>query len=282
MLAIRLNTAFSDTSLPELAADDVLVGSNNGVKFLFDFARSDCWTGTPTDAATITDIASVGNAEWEIESGATQSITGNGLDLTSNGSSYTSCIYLPASLSSSLYGGGTSDQYWMVCLYVKLPTSGNWWSSATIGSLMKFAATDYTAGAEHFMLNVSNAPALQLRRGISSGTIETISMTGANLTPHQGQVTQILAYRTSGGTFLRLKSSGGTTSGTLAAAANNNQNFSALRGQIGSGLGTWTLYGAGAPRIYRGWIEDLDVSGRTATTVADADYTRTIARAVFT
>jgi len=185
-------------------------------------------------------------------------------------------------VSASMYGAGTSLQHWMTCIYVKLPTLANWWTPATMGPLMKFAADQYTVGPEHFLIGVHNAPSLQLRRGTATGTIETISMSAGNLTPHYGLLTQIGAYRTVAGTVLRLRSSGGTTSAALGATAANSQNFGATRCQIGSGTGTWPLYGPGAPTIYRGWIEDLAVSGRTPITVLNADYTRTIARSVFT
>jgi hypothetical protein len=282
MLVIRLPTAFTDTSLPELAADDVLVGDNDGVRFLFDLARTDCWSGAPVDAGVINDLSGSGNAAWNREVGSAASIAGNGLDLTANTVNMTSCLYLPASLSASLYGGGASSQFWLACLYVKLPTAPNWWSAGGVGALLKFAADNYTVGPEHFMVAVSNAPSIQLRRGLSTGTVEQILLTGANVTVHQGLFTQIIAYRTAAGLFIRCKSSGGTTSGSVVPAANNSQNFSALRCQVGSGTGTWNLYGTGAPRIYRGWIEDLAVSARDPVVVADADYTRTVARGVFT
>jgi hypothetical protein len=283
MLVIRLPTAFTDATLPTLAADDVLVGDNDGVRFLFDFARSDCWAGTPTDAAVIHDLSGSGDAEWERSVDSIATITGNGLDLTANIAFRTACIHAPTSLASALYGGGASLQHWLACIYVKLPTAGNWWTQASIAPMLKFAADNYTNGPEHFLIAVHNTPSLQLRRGLTTGTVEQTILSGANLTVHQGLFTQIAAYRTAAGTVLRCKSSGGTTSVTTAAAAVNNQNFGTLRCQIGSGTGaSWFLYGAGAPRIYRGWIEDLALSGRTPATVADADYTRTIARGVFT
>lgn len=283
MLIVRLPTAFTDPTLPELVADEVLEGANGGVYFLFDIARTDSWDGsTPTNGDVIGDLSDTGDGDWNVESGATVSIAGNGIDLTSNASDKTCCIQVPAAVSSALYGGGTSDQYWMACLYAKLPTVGDWWTSGTIGPLLKFAADNYTVGGEYFMINLKNDPAIQVRRATTVGNAEQLSATGSNLSVHYGLVTQILAYRNASGTFLRLKSSGGTTSVSLSPAAATTQDFSALRCQIGSGTGVaWMLYGAGAPRIYRGWIEDLEVSGRTATTVADADYTRTIARAVF-
>lgn len=283
MLIVRLPTAFTDTSLPELVADQVLEGANSGVYFLFDLDRDDSWGGaTPTDGAVVGDLSDNADGEWQVEAGAGIAITGNGMDLTTNTVNKDACILLPASVSAALYGGGTSLQYWMACLYVKFPTVGDWWSSATIGPLLQFASGNYTTGPEYFLINLKNDPAIQLRRATTSGSVEQITALGANLSVHYGLLTQILAYRTASGTFLRLKSSGGTTSVSASPAAATTQDFSALRCQIGSGIGDWTLYGVGAPRIYRGWIEDLEVSGRTATTVADADYTRTIARAVFT
>jgi len=282
MLIVRLPTAFTDTALPELVADQVLEGANSGVYFLFDLDRDDSWAGaTPTDGAVVGDLSDNADGEWQVEAGAGIAISGNGMDLTTNTINKDACILLPASVSAALYGGGTSLQYWMACLYVKLPTVGDWWSSGSLGPIIAFSSSNYTVSAEYFLVALKNDPAIQVRRATTAGAAETVSATGSNLSVHYGLVTQILAYRTASGTFLRLKSSGGTTSVSIAAAAATTQNFSALRCQIGSGIGDWTLYGVGAPRIYRGWIEDLEVSGRTATTVADADYTRTIARAVF-
>lgn len=281
---LTLGQAVTDpTGLIQLNRDQLLDDDNDGVLFLFDLAREYTWDGsTPTDGETVGDISESGDGNWAVESGAIITIAGNGMDLVSNEVGKTACIQAPATVSSALYGGGNSDQFWMACMYVKLPSSGNWWSSGTIGPLLKFASDNYTNGAEHFMVGLANIPGVQIRRGLSSGAVEILTLSGgATITPHQGQVTQVLAYRTASGTFLRLRSSGGTTSTSAAAAADNNQNFSALRAQFGSGGGAWTLYGAGAPRIYRGWIEDLAVSGRNPLTVADADYTRTIARGVF-
>lgn len=270
------------TGLSSLARDALLEDANDGVLFLFDLARQFCWPGgDPVHLAEVGDLSENGNGEWSIESGADAAIIGNGLDLADNTVGMTACILAPASVSASLYGAGASAQHWLACLYAKLPTVGNWWSDVALGPLLKFADDNYTVGAEHFLLAVANTPSFQLRRSTGSGTVETVAIAAGNLTPHYGLITQILAYRNASGTFLRLKSSGGTTSASIAAAASNPQNFSALRPQFGSGLGAWTLYGVRAPRLYRGWIEDLATSGRDPTTVADEDYSRTIARGVF-
>lgn len=281
---LTLGQAVTDpTGLIKLNRDQLLDGDNDGVLFLCDLAREYTWDGsTPTNGAEVGDISETGDGQWSIESGAVISIAGNGMDLTSNEAGRTACIQAPATVSAALYDSGSSLQHWMVGMYVKLPASGSWWSSGTVGPLVKFAADNYTNGAEHFMVALSNIPGMQIRRGLSTGAVEITTLSGgATITPHQGIITQVIAYRTASGTFIRLRSSGGTTGTSTAAAAANNQNFSALQAQFGSGGGAWTLHGAGAPRIYRVWIEDLAVSGRNPLTVADEDYTRTIARNVF-
>ena len=130
---------------------------------------------------------------------------------------------------------------------------------------------------------------ISVRRQTGAGAATTIDITPAG--GDYGAFVQLAYWRTAAGQFVRLKSANGTVSGSAAAGSNNTENFSTLVPQIGparglKGADTGTVMSAANQnaakyRIYRGFVENLVTSGRDAVTVLDADYARTVARAVF-
>jgi hypothetical protein len=188
-------------------------------------------------------------------------------------------VQAPASVAAALR---TGSEYWMVAWYMKLPTNGDWDSGGAFRPWFQSAAAAYSSQAEFCAIGASSTgQQISFRRGTGSGTVSEFAL----LTPasaDKGAVVQLAAWRNAAGCGARLKSANGTVSASAAVGSPNAQDWSASTPKWGM-PGTFWQVGNNCRkvRIYRGWCENLGVSGRNPTTVLDADYTRTIARAVF-
>lgn len=258
-----------------------------GVNFLFDLAGS---LGYPKQAAPLTadpivDISGNGNGSVNIAAGQTVAYSGRGFDFTGM-TADPGIILAPVGDLASIWNA--ANDYFMVAFYAKLPASGDWNTDATLASM--FCATASASGystPEVDLLTIAqnNGPNMTFRRQTNgAATVDTLNVSPAL---HYGSLTQVAFWRNPSGQGARLKSSGGTTVSTGSVSTNNTGDFSAKQARFGvcesfNDLVTKVPHrNAAKYRLYRGWIEDLSVSGRDPITVLDADYARTIARAVF-
>lgn len=285
MLVFQSGLPASAVGLQTLRRDSVLQGDNGGVRFMFDLAFPFSWAGgAPVDAAVVTDMAEVGNGDVDLIAGQSPTFAGRGFNfapLTDE-----PCV---VRAPSTALAGIQSLQQFMVVSWMRLPTSGDWNTISAIAPI--FCSTDSASGyttPEPDLLTIAqtNQPALSARRQTNGGTtIDTLVITA--LTNFYDRVTQIAYWRNAEGTGLRMRSALGTQMVTGAAGVANTGNFSAKRAQWGipgsfNALAANAAHAAAAnSRLYRGWIEDLAVSGRNPLTVLDADWAATTRRAAF-
>ncbi|RYD38981.1 MAG: hypothetical protein EOP87_00155 [Verrucomicrobiaceae bacterium] len=283
-IVYQIPGAITDTSIPILPRDALLTGSNNGVRFLFDLANAFSWTpGTPVQGKAVTDMAEISAAGQVNLSAGTLANTGNGIDFTSV--TGRGCVSLPATVAANIW----TDQQFIMCAYYKMPavptvTTGS--ASTSLFTAESGNSDHYGASAEFVLANwiTTVSGRVQFARCTALNTVDTRNL---DMTIHAGLVTQVACWRTATEWNARFKSSAGTTLGTLAGANTKNTTFDFSAKTLNFGpsgsFGIKDPYGAKTGlRLYRGWVENLVTSGRTPITVLDADYTNTIARAVYT
>lgn len=278
MIVIRIPTTITDTSAPQLVRDELLVGDSGGVQFLFDLANQYVWPGgNPTNGATVRDLSSHARDGSVAIGGGAVTLAGGGFDF-SGVTSFDDFIAGPAAAAANLYDG---TQHWLVAFYIKLPSTGDWVASGSVQPWFQLGR--YASQPDLVMIGPESAgQAVSVRRQTASGTAATIASIAPNASDH-GTVVQLAAWRTASGCAARYKGAAATTKATAAVGSNNTQDWSARAPTWGIASTFW----GGTPgtcrkvRIYRGWIENLATSGRDPETILDADWTRTVARAVY-
>lgn len=289
MLVLKLAVATTDTSLPILRPDALLDGDNDGVRFLFDLGSSAGWPGgAPSNGASIADISAHANGSFQLTSGQAVAYAGGGFDFTGLAADADD-IVIPASVAASIYGNGSDNQYFLICLYVRLPSSANWNQTDTIAPFIQFNTnfSGYTQGPDLITIAQSfSSPnrILTFRRQTNGlSTVDQVNLTVS--TNDHSQVAQIAFWRNGTEQRGRLKTALNTTLTTAGAVGSNNSgNFSTNAGHAGIGTGFWTFpthANANNWRLYRGWVENLRTSERNPQTVLDADWARVVARNVF-
>ena len=283
MLKITLNQACTDTSLATLLRDQLLFGANNGVVSLFDIANSYCYDQTTSvaNAKAVNNINESGNnGSLVINSGQTLTVAGNGFNFAAltSGSTY---VKGTAAAAASIWGTGSSDQYFLYCMYIKLPLLSDWNSSGSLHAMMQFAVDtgSYQTVADLLLIAQASGGVLSFRRQKAAASVDSLTITPDSA--DYGTVVQLAFWRNASGQVARLKSANGTISATTTVSTNNTQDFSATSqkvGRVGLFVGSAN---AVKYRYYRSFLENLVTSGRDPATVLDADYARTMARGVF-
>lgn len=292
MLKIQLAQNFTDTTLPLLKRDKLLLNDNGGVKFLADLSNTFSWPGgAPVNGSAVKNIneAIGADASMLIQSGDSISYAGGGFDLSAL-AKVGNELDIPAAVAADIWAA--ANQYFMVCIYMKLPALADWNSGANLAPFLQWAASSYQVGPEIVTMAFQSASSvISLRRQNGAGTADVLSLVPA--AGDYGSVAQIAFWRNASGQGARLKTANGTVSASAAVGVNNTQNFAALPGKLGvpvsgfngaAGANISAITGHAntfKARIYRAFVENLVASGRTPTTVLDDDWTRTIARGVF-
>jgi hypothetical protein len=287
-MLIKLASAFTDLSLPTYKRDTVLLGDGGGIKFLFDLAYPYSYAGgVPANASPIININDVGgNGGVVLTSGQSLVFAGGGFDFTAI-TAANNYLEIPATVAADIWGAGAGLQYFMQVLYVKLPTSSDWNIDGLISPISQFSNTAYTTGAAELLMidqQYTDEPSRRLgaRRQTNGTTSSNVSLSVA--AGAFGSFAQIAYWRNAAGIGLRLKTvGGGVQLVTGAVGAANVTDFGALTGKVGL-AGTFSPGAQATQRkwkLYRGWVENLATSGRDPATVLDADWSRTVARGVF-
>lgn len=273
VVVIKSKVTSSAPDLVKLRRDPILQGDNGGVTFMFDLAFGYCWPGDdPAGGAVIQDVAEVGDGAF-VETGDGTVFAGGGFDFTAP---ITNRAYVegPAGCLASIHSG---PQHFLAVGWYKLPASGNWFATpGTTAPIFQCAATSYASGPELVAWLQTKVPRLDIRRQTNGSTYQ-----GGNLDPNAnvyGEVTQIAYWRNGAGVGARMRSSLGVINYTTVVGSDNVGDFSAMKPKWGVPPGF-----AASPntRLYRGWIEDLAVSGRDPINVLDDDFARAIARGAF-
>jgi hypothetical protein len=272
----------TDASLPIDYLDPVIA---EGTLFVGDGRDSFSW---PSQAApangdllkNIDDINNDGNdATWMEQSGSAIGFADGVFDFTGLTTNKNSLL-LPASIADALWGG---DQYFALCMYLKLPAQADWWTATSDRPFITWAGSDGTAAGNW----TNEADLLMIGQQFNSGTTERMwfrrqtainAVTDLSLVPdasHFDNLVQVLYYRNSSGAGARIKGAAATVSTTGATGAANAADFSGKRAQLGIGSSFWpssSMPSAINWGVKRVWMEDLSVSGRDPLTVADADF----------
>lgn len=287
-MKIKITDTLTDASLPVWSRDVLMSGANGGVKFLFDLAYSYSYSGaTPVNGAPIVNInESALNGSVVIAAGQALSFAGGGIDFSAI-TDVNNWLQCNAAVVADIWGAGTGLQYFMQCLYIKLPTNANWVTGAADKTVWNWSTTSYAGNPD--MLSWQMSPiskSLFCVRQTGVGTTDTLRIIPA--AGDYGSIVQLAFWRNAAGQGFRLKSANGTVIATRPVNAANTCDFSAQPGKIGvvnNGLYFSPLNAmeqlATDFKIYRGFVENLVTSGRDPVTVLDADYARMVARNAF-
>jgi hypothetical protein len=285
MLIIRLDENFTDTSLPVLKRDKLLENDGGGVLWLADFSRDYTWSSAaaPGNGDVIGSLTEANPGAMRLANGGTVALAGNGLDFAT--AKKNTFVEIPATVLSTLWGGGARNQYFMACFYAKLPAQAGWNAAAGVLPMFQASPAAYTTQPDLLLVGQVSTPAISFRRQTAIGTNSGIDV--ALQSADFGSLAQVAYWRTASGAGARVKTAAGTRSGTGAVGVNNAANFSANVGQLGIGPGFWTEPLSGQANcvkfsMYRAFIEDLVTSGRDPATVLDADWSRVIEEGLFT
>lgn len=278
-LILKSSVATGNTALPILRRDPILDGDGGGVSFMFDTAFSWCVPATaPLNGTVIRDISETGDGEFNLTAGQTMAYAGGGFDFSSLTNDPAEVVGGVGSLAG-IYSG---NQYFMVVGWFKLPISSDWKPDIGLTTMFETTANGagYTVASDMVTIGQINSPSLNFRRQTNGSTHDVMSISPAL---HYDRVAQIAFWRNAAGQGARLRSAGGTTSAAAAVGSVNSGNFSTRRPRWGvptafnnlnDGNPTVAAVHRAATnmRLYRGWVENLEVSERDPVTVLDADY----------
>lgn len=284
MLVFKTSTASDRPGLQLLRRDPLLSGDNGGVRFLFDAAFKYSYSGgAPVNGVEIKDVAEVADGTFVLATGQTIAFNGNGFDFSTMTATGNTDVDNYVNGGANAWSGIFANQEFLVCTYMKLPTEADWLAESFIPF---FASSDagYSTTADPVTGCFSALKRFEFRRqtAINSHVPTTVQPNSG----HYGQVCQVAFWRNSLGMFARIKGASGTAITNAAAGALNAADFSSCRPKFGSPppFTSGATPGGAATRkfrLYRGFLENLHLSGRDPVAVLDADWSRVYARNVF-
>lgn len=292
--AIRSPIQGGDSN-PKFRRDQLLDDDfNDGVRFLFDLAFPFSYPGgpienrppasSPINGSIIYDISEIGNGEFSTSSSGT-TYSGGGFDFSGVSNRYHE-LRGPSSALSSIIA--SSVQNFSVCFYAKLPTLIDWYSGTGIIPLFCTNGNNqgYAGAPDLLTIGVRSGGQIQAVRSTTAiGSTETRTLTIPD--SMAGLVSQVLYYRNGSFTELRLKNIGGTLSALSASGVPSSLNLTECQPRWGVCQALWdfgakpSLATAKKWRLFRGFLENLETSGRNPIEVADSDYQRVIERGIF-
>lgn len=284
MLVFKTSSVSARPGLSTLKRDPLLSGDKGGVRFVFDAGFSFSYPGgPPSNGSIVRDVAEVADGEFVLASGQSVGFKGNGFDfstLTATG---------PTDADNYVNGGVGSwngifpKQEFLVCVYMRLPTEADWQAASIIPF---FASSDigYVSEPDPILGCFTALKRFEFRRqtGLNAHSPVTVTPNA----DHYGQVCQVAFWRNATGIGARVRGASSTKLTTAAAGALNTADFSTCRPKFGSPPPFTSGATSGAVttrnfRLYRGFLENLNLSGRDPVAVLDADYARTAARNAF-
>lgn len=280
------------------ARDPVLAAASGGVRFLFDLDFSWCYPGgafagrpapaAPLDNQVIYDIAERGNGRYVFNTvfeAPRATYAGGGFDYT-NVTHSPYGVQGPNDAWASIHAA--ANDYFLVCSYMRLPTEAEWKPS---GGIVPFFDSNLGTGfwigqAEMLIMGFlggTNFRGFQFARQTAVGSQSSLYINALGSPVAFGKFCQVAYWRNAAGVRARVKSVDGELSASGAVGANNTADYSALRPTWGSYRSPNLSFSAEDVlatnyRVYRGWLEDLTMSGRDPLSVLNADWDRVIAR----
>jgi hypothetical protein len=273
-----------------LKRDPLLEGLSDGdMRFLFDLDFSWCYPGagspprtqgSPTRNQTIYDISERANGTYTspdiFEYAFLPDYAGGGFD-------YTDCDRNPWGVKGPTDAWDTihaaTDRYFLWCGYYRMPTQADWKPSGGFLQMFSNAVNNgfYTEPEPLIITQISNQLSAVRQKAIS-GTRDIITITPTS--DHFGKMCQLSYWRDANGQNFRMKSADGEVSASTSVGDETDVDFSGLGPVWGDSRqpnnGAYGSEDAAASnvRCYRGFLEDLNASGRTPLTVVDNDWTR--------
>lgn len=282
MLTIVSDQASSNTDLPILGIDPLSDGVDpGGITFLFDMFKdfeASHAAAAYESADVITDLSETSDGLFDIATGPQTVTSGSdygGADfsaVTANGN----VVKSPTTALADIYSG---DQHFMIGMWVVLPASGDF---NTSGSLAPFFcsspnASGYTATADIVTIAQQNGGLVSARRQTDGATAVAVSVTLDSAA--YGKLALIIFWRDADGVGLRIKTSASDQTSTGTVGSDNVTDFSAQSARWGvTKAFTGTVTSVANWTLCKGWVENLELSGRDPATVFDAEYERVTAR----
>lgn len=295
MYVIQSNIATNDTTKPFLYRDELIKDDNNGVKLLFDFGFGWSYPAgniprpliqNPINGSLVRDMSNVKHdGVVDLPSGLGITMTHDGHSIVKNkGAQYNySVVNAPNVLSS--FTGSTN---YIVCAYVKVASLTDWNAAGSaIASFISAAdyGKTYLDGPELVLINTTpksvdgTTGTIGARFQTAIGSMVALGITlPAGLGLYNDDLVQIAAWVSNGKCNLRIKSNlfeqtaSAVYAGNSATVSANSIGFETGKGRFG---------GVSVPhKLYRGFVENLDISGRDPVEVIDADFVRSVARIV--
>lgn len=270
-LITRLSTAFTDTTLPILQKDPVIPSAGGVV--LFDFKNTGTW---PSQASPITSYDSLVNNNWPA---LTASNSSNTYSAATGRVTATGAISLPLENASKRLFADTTANY-CLSMWVYLPDNnpayatyfvrgaGNL-NSNTHSFVVRVSNTD-TEVIEMFRPSSTDANGTQNGVGFGTGTVNdnnlpvnTVYRLGYAWSKNAGQWQHRGILNNDTPTAWANSTFGTGADGVQENASWTGALFGAAGGAAPTGLG-----------VYRFYLENLTVSGRTAEEVWAADWAR--------
>lgn len=282
--ALRAATGTAPTTAPRRARDPLLQNDNNGAwRFLADFGFNWSYGGASPVAAdaVVRDVAELADGAVRIAaSSPAPTIAGNGLNFapTDRG---TNVLEAPASVLSTILA---NNQQFLVMAYMRLPAAADWGLNRII------------IGSPLFQLRttISNSVnQLQFRRLETGGTWYNLTFSPVTTSVHNA-LAQIAFWRDANELGFRLRTASGAfgnqgqgpLSGFPGPRGDNNTDVTT--GAVTNfGVVSWaTPYDANQllardMRLFRCGIAIPQRLTGTYADLLDADWTRTVARGVF-
>lgn len=279
--------------------DQLLAGHNDGVRFLFDLDFSWCYpggassgrpaAGAPAAGQAIHDIAERANGSY-LRQGSTPvaNYAGGGFDfspITKNPFG----VKGPTDAWDTIHSA--PNRYFLWVGYYRLPSEADFNSSNSNIDLFGNTPNNgtYITNIDPlalFQIQPASQKLLVIRRQIAVGASPANAslLELAPTSDHFGTMCQIAYWRNESGQGFRVKSVDSELVSTASVGAETALDFSGLgpvwgvpitpdNGPLEAGYLNATNY-----RLYRGWLEDLGMSGRNPLAVLNADWQRVQSR----
>lgn len=291
--ALQTGAVSGDATLAYPNLDPLLTGAKGGVRCLFDLDFGWCYPGGPIETRLPAAAPGGGQVVYDMTRRANLQArvpaTGPGPVYAGGGFDFSAITYNDAGVRApdawaSIYAADNDFFLWVG--YFRMPVQADWNAAGSYISMFASGAAANGFASEPDPLTIAQF----------SGKLVAARQTGVGSAPaieviptaeHYGKVCQIAYWRNTGGIGLRLVPLADPTKAVVATGAvgnNNAADFSACLAQWGVPR-AWN----GAPmsvaqqaasntRLYRGWIEDLTISGRDPIAVLNADLQRVLDR----
>ncbi|WP_306043666.1 hypothetical protein [Mameliella sp. MMSF_3455] len=284
------------TGSASLVRDPLLSGLDAGaMRFAFDLDFSWCYPGGPlasrpaqTDPVreqVVYDLCERSDGAYtnaDYFEAPTAAYAGGGFDFGATDIRNPWGVRGPADAWNPIHAA--DNAYFMVCAYFKMPTQAKWKPSGGFVHMFSSQTANgyYTQPEPLSFAQIDGQIRATRQRNTVGAARDSLSLTPTSA--HYDKLCQLSYWRNADGQGFRMKSADGTVSTTMPVGDENVEDYTGLAPVWGDARtavnGAYSSEDALATdvRLYRGFMEDLNASGRDPETVLDADWTRVQAR----